>query len=89
MKSKKRKKRYKKKSEIILEQDMASTSNPADGGVSKTINWVGNRVDTTVEATSASAASTAGPKYAILQIMTSGSGDKAEKHGRERWGKVG
>jgi hypothetical protein len=74
MKNKKRRKKYQKKSEIILEEGSISSGAP------KTINWVGNRVDTTVEATSSS--SSAAPKYAILQVVTSGSGDKVEKHGK-------
>jgi hypothetical protein len=76
MKSKKRRKKYKKKSEIVLEQESTIMT---ENGATKTINWVGNRMDTSVEATSASSATSVGPKYAILQIMTSGSGDNVEK----------
>lgn len=52
----------------------------ASHGVSKAINWVGNRVDTAVEATSQPTQASVG-KYAILQIMTSDSGGRVDKHG--------
>jgi hypothetical protein len=80
IKNSKRKKYYRAKSEIVLEQDGNSNSDTGIGS-SKKVNWVGNRVDTTVEATAASTAS-AGPKYAILQIMSTGVGDKIQKHGK-------
>ena len=78
MKNKKRKKNYRAKSEIILEQEEEAVTCD-DNGVSKPVNWVGNKVDTTVEAKSLSSSVS---KYAILQIMSTGVGEKIQKHGK-------
>lgn len=83
IKNRKRKKNYRAKSEIILEQQEETVTND-DIGVSKPVNWVGNKVDTTVveskSSSSSSSSSSSGTKYAILQIMSTGVGDKIQKH---------
>ena len=79
LKKKKRKKKYVKKSELILEQE--SESENSLGGVSKPINWVGNKVDTSVDSTSVTSDTPSVPKYAILQVV-SGTGGSNDKHGK-------